>query len=226
MRTAAASIACVGMLCAPVNAGIVLISRTSTLTATRLDPDPAQCYSEVATSGALGMVTLTTPHADAFTSWASVEGIGGSFLGSAWMPQASSPFRVDQASSMEVAFEVVGDPLLVSLSMSGLSWPPGNVVMRITDSSGMSEILNAESLATYTGYPDPQTWPGVSWSGVLGPGSYRLLASAAGSMVGGPGGGQPVSGRGSFTFNLAFVPAPHVAAVMLLGALVRRRRAA
>ena len=40
------------------------------------------------------------------------------------------------------------------------------------------------------------------------------------------GGGQPVSGRGSFTFNLAFVPAPHVAAVMLLGALVRRRRAA
>ena len=207
-------------------AEVGILGRTSTLVASRIDPDPWLRWDEIASSTALGEFTLTTPHGGTFTSWASAGGIGGGLSGSSWRPYYSSPFHDSRSTSLDVVFLVTGEPVSLLLGMSGYSWPPGNVILTITDLSGTVVLFDADSIATDPGSSQgPQVWSSASWTGQLGPGSYRLSASAAANVTWGPGGGQPWSGSGTFWFDLAFVPAPPVAmAFLALGAMATRRR--
>lgn len=206
-------------------AGIQIQSRTSTLHAVRVEHIPPFGWNETATATGLGEITLSTPHGGTFTSRASATDIGGSFWGSSWRPYFSSPFVESRSSSLEVTLVITGPPADLSLEMSGTSWPPGNAILRITDLAGTVEHFNADWIATSPGSSQsPQEWSSATWTGQLGPGSYRLSASAAGYVTWGPGGGQPWSGSGSFGFGLTIVPAPASALVLAASGLLRRRR--
>jgi len=224
--SAAVALAAVTARIAPAH--VVIVSRTSTLHAYQADPNPAVAYDETAIAHGLGTVTVSTPHGGSFTSTVTDSGMGGSFSGALYRPSASSPFITGRVNSLEVVFEIVGTPAQVSVSMNGVSIPPGNVVTRITNLAGSVEHFNADWIAVHDGLNgwDPDVWPAVTWNGQLSAGMYRLYAGAGGFQSYGPGGGQPQSGSGSFSLGVTIVPAPHAGAVLLMaGGVGRRRRA-
>ena len=138
-------------------AGIQIQSRTSTLNAVRVDPDPALRWNETATATALGEFSLSTPH-------------GGTFSGSSWRTCFSSPCSESRSSSLEVTFVITGPPADLLLEMWGTSWPPGNAILRITNLAGTVEHFNADWIATNPGSSQsPQEWSSATWTGQTGP---------------------------------------------------------
>jgi hypothetical protein len=208
------------------SAHVVIVSRTSTLHAYRSDPNPALAYDETATSHGLGSITLSTPHGGTFSSTVSDTGMGGSFSGDLYRPGGGWPVITGRVNSLEVVFEIVGTAAEVSISMNGVSIPPGNVVTRLTNLAGTVEHFNADWIAVHDGKNgwDPDVWPSVTWNGVLSAGMYRLYAAAGGFVAYGPGGGQPQSGGGSFSLGVTIVPAPHAGALLVMAGVVGRRR--
>jgi hypothetical protein len=205
---------------------VLIVSRTSTLTATHAFQ--VGFWQESASSNALGAVTLSTPRGGTFMSYVTSTDIGGSFSGFIQKPFASSSESDSRHNTLDVLFDVVGDPVQIHFTMSGMSWPPGNSIVRVTDAGDTTGYFDAASISTNPGgYLAPQEWPNVSHSFELAPGSYHLFAGAGGYRAYGPGGGQPVSGSGSFGFDLVFVPNTSSTAALLVGgsmALRRRRR--
>jgi hypothetical protein len=205
---------------------MVIVSRTSTLHAYRSDPNPALAYDETATGHGLGSINLSTPHGGTFSSTVSDTGIGGSFSGDLYQAGGGLPAMTARTNALEVVFEIVGTAAEVSISMNGVSTPPGNVVTRLTNLAGTIEHFNADWIAVHDGKSgwDPDVWPSVTWNGELSPGVYRLSAAAGGFVAYGPGGGQPQSGGGSFSLGVTLVPAPHAGALLVMAGFAGRRR--
>jgi hypothetical protein len=127
-------------------------------------------------------------------------------------------------TALTVHFDVVGEPVQIQFSMNGQSWPPGNSIVRITDAAETTEYFNADPLSFLKGGPETllQVWQNAAWSGELAPGSYRLYAVAYGQNV--FPWDRSWRGAGEFSFDLAFVPAPHTGATLFLGGMLTLRR--
>lgn len=141
-------------------------------------------------------------------------------------------------TQLEVHLTVSNGYADLSLLLNGSMTPSGNIVadpkaenafFAIWNDVTNEVIFNSVSISTpgSAGFRTMRSWTNASWSGTLGPGSYRIITGADGDRAEhiGPGAGTGGDGNLTSRLDMAFrVPTPGTLGLGTLAAAFAARR--
>lgn len=221
------------------SAGVVAVSRVSTMRATYTDGPPG--YDENASFTGLGAWDHTLPHGyhvrNAVTAGTISANMSGGFVSNGRMGIYST-----ESCAMTVDLTATNGDGRLLLQLFGAynnGWGPGgyyngvntcNAYFRVTNTVTNAVVFDLFNDAVSTisgGERSDRTWGAQNFNIALADGSYRLDVVCHGVNGETAGGGSGMQGIGSVRFGITLVPAPGASAALVGGLLVatRRRRA-